>query len=80
MPRANRCIVPGQISHLTHRCQDCRFHSRFGLDLTKYCAGLKDEVFQRKRYVRAYVRKMGLKIGRRATPEKPDRSHLMEIQ
>ncbi len=42
MPRANRCILPGEIYHLTHRCHDKKFLLRFGLDRTEYCSRLRE--------------------------------------
>ncbi len=44
MPRANRCILPGEIYHLTHRCHNKRFLFRFGLDRTEYCKRLRASV------------------------------------
>ena len=29
MPRANRCLIPGQVWHITHRCHDRSFLFRF---------------------------------------------------
>jgi len=48
MPRANRCILPGQIYHLTHRCHDRAFLFRFGVDRTEYCRRLRAAVKQHR--------------------------------
>lgn len=44
MPRANRCILPGEIYHLTHRCHDRAFLFRFAVDRIEYCRRLRDAV------------------------------------
>lgn len=36
MPRANRCIQPGCLHHLTHRCHDRNFLLRFALTRDEY--------------------------------------------
>jgi putative transposase len=41
MTRANRCILPGTICHITHRCHDHEFLLRFGIDRTEYCRRLR---------------------------------------
>ena len=41
MTRANRCILPDEIYHVTHRCRNREFLLRFGLDRTEYCSRLR---------------------------------------
>ncbi len=44
MPRANRCIQPGSIYHLTHRCHNREFLFRFRIDRIAYCARLRNAI------------------------------------
>ncbi len=36
MPRANRCFLPGQVWHITHRCHEKAFLLKFGRDRQRY--------------------------------------------
>ena len=36
MPRANRCFIPGQVWHITHRCHERSFLLRFARDRRRY--------------------------------------------
>jgi putative transposase len=47
MPRANRCFVPGQIWHITHRCHERAFLLKFKRDKLRYLDWLYEA---RRRY------------------------------
>lgn len=40
MPRANRCFIPGQIWHITHRCHERAFLLKFKRDKRRYLGWL----------------------------------------